>query len=81
MRGLRHRIADAARFRVVPITQFRIFWPSGTFSLSGSHMIKCVLVLCTARKCGAVIARPAGTFTLSLSRLLVVHIPPFVQRL
>ena len=28
MRGLRHRIADAARFRVVPITQFQIFSPS-----------------------------------------------------
>ena len=38
-RGLRHRIAYVARFRVVSLTQFRIFAQKYPFSRSGSHMI------------------------------------------
>ena len=38
-RGLRHRIAYIARFRVIPLTQFRIFARKSPFSRSGSHII------------------------------------------
>ena len=37
-RGLRHRIAYVARFRVVPLTQFRIFARKYPFSRSRSHI-------------------------------------------
>ena len=36
-RGLRHRIAYVACFRVVPLTQFRIFARKYPFSRSSSH--------------------------------------------
>ena len=37
--GLRHRIAYIARFRVIPLTQFRIFAWKSPFSRSGSHIM------------------------------------------
>ena len=38
-RGLRHLIVYVARFRVVPLTQFRIFARNSPFSRSGSQMV------------------------------------------
>ena len=37
--GFRHRMQQASRFRMISVTQFQIFPPSGTFSQSGSHII------------------------------------------
>ena len=37
--GFRRRMQQALRFRMISVTQFRIFPPSGTFSQSGSHII------------------------------------------
>ena len=38
--GFRHRMQQALRFRMIFVTQFRIFPPSGTFSQSGSPIHK-----------------------------------------